>query len=243
MATATQVKNFIAMIAPIAKAQAQTHGNKIFASVCIAQACHESGYGTSAKMMNANALFGIKVGASAYKFGTAWKGAAYKTGTTEYYDGKTATRIVDWFRAYDSLSDATEDYYDMLCTAKRYKAALNCETPKECITAIVRGGYATGPSYATAIMSIIKTYKLTQYDHNVVPTDNPYTLTDRYMKKGSKSESVKWLQFELNKNGAGLAVDGHFGALTDASVRAFQKAHGLKVDGIVGKKTLNAMGA
>lgn len=246
MATATQVKNFIAMIAPVAVAQSKAHKHKIFASVCIAQACHESGYGTSAKMVNANALFGIKVGSSAYKFGNAWKDAAYKTGTTEYYDGKTATKIVDWFRAYDTIADATEDYYDMLCTAKRYRAALNCDTPKDCINAIVKGGYATGPSYATAIMRIIKTYNLTQYDHNtkvVVQDGNPWKLTSGYMKRGSKSESVKWLQYELNARGAALVVDGVFGRLTEDAVRDFQGKSRIKVDGIVGEETLKCLGA
>ena len=44
MASKIQIKNFIDMIAPIAQEQAKKHNNKIFPSVCIAQACHESGY-------------------------------------------------------------------------------------------------------------------------------------------------------------------------------------------------------
>lgn len=35
----------------------------------------------------------------------------------------------------------------------------------------------------------------------------------------------------------GVSADGWFGARTDAAVRAFQTAHGLKSDGIVGPKT------
>ena len=127
--------DFINMVAPIAVAQAAKHANALFPSVTIAQAAHESGWGTSAKMVKANALYGIKVGKSAWKFGTAWKGAAYKTGTTEYYDGKNPTKIVDWFRAYDNITDATEDYMDMLCHCQRYKKALNRKTPLESLTA------------------------------------------------------------------------------------------------------------
>ena len=81
--SAAQRATFLNMIAPIAVEQAKKHGFKIFASVCIAQAIHESGWGTSTKMVRANALYGVKVGKAAYKFGTAWKGKAYKTGTTE----------------------------------------------------------------------------------------------------------------------------------------------------------------
>ena len=155
---------FLNMIAPIAVRQALKHNNALFASVTIAQAIHESGWGTSKKMVNANALFGVKVGNSAYKFGTAWKGAAYKTGTTEYYDGKNPTKIVDYFRKYDSVEDATEDYMDMLCHCNRYKAALNRSTPAQSIVAIVAGGYATGPEYATRIMELINQNNLTVFD-------------------------------------------------------------------------------
>jgi hypothetical protein len=156
--------DFLNMVAPVAVVQAANHGSALFPSVTIAQAIHESGWGTSAKMVNANALYGVKVGKSAYKFGTAWKGAAYKTGTTEYYDGKNPTRIVDWFRAYANIADATEDYMDMLCHCQRYKAALNRKTPQESISAIVSGGYATGPDYARHIMDIINGANLTIFD-------------------------------------------------------------------------------
>lgn len=164
MATKIQIANFIETITPMAIRQCKAHGDKIFVSVCIAQACHESGYGTSKKMADANAVFGIKVGKSAYMFGSAWKGKAYKTGTTEYYDGKTATRITDWFRAYDSLEDSVCDYLDLLCGASRYRNALHQSSPEACINAIVKGGYATGPDYAKHIMSIIRTYHLDKYD-------------------------------------------------------------------------------
>ena len=156
--------DFINMMAPIAVEQAAKHDNKLFASVTIAQAAWESGWGTSSKMVRANALFGIKVGKSAYKFGTAWKGAAYKTGTTEYYDGKNPTKIVDYFRAYDSIEDATEDYMDMLCHCQRYKAALNCATPEESIKAIRKGGYATGPEYDQHVITVINSCNLKVYD-------------------------------------------------------------------------------
>lgn len=164
MATKAQQTAFINMIAPIAQAQAKKHNNQIFASVCIAQAIHESGWGTSAKMVKANALFGIKVGKAAWHFGTAWKGKGYKTGTTEYYDGKNPTKIVDYFRAYDSVADSVEDYFDMLCHCQRYKPALNRANPADCIKAIVAGGYATGPAYATKIIALIKSYNLAWYD-------------------------------------------------------------------------------
>lgn len=50
--------------------------------------------------------------------------------------------------------------------------------------------------------------------------------------KGSCGEYVKKLQRALN-----LVEDGKFGSLTEEAVKAFQKANGLKPDGIVGEKT------
>ena len=209
MATKAQQAAFVSMIAPIAQEQAKKHENKIFPSVCIAQAIHESGWGTAPKMVKANALFGVKVG-SGVKFGTAWKGAAYKTGTTEYYDGKTATRITDFFRKYDTVADSVEDYMDMLCTAKRYQKALNRSNPSECINGIVAGGYATGPAYAQSIISLIKKYNLSWYDSAVVPAaiayipGVTYTLqSDMYVRQSPNGAHIKFdsLTEDGKKNG------------------------------------------
>ena len=57
------------------------------------------------------------------------------------------------------------------------------------------------------------------------------------ISRGSKGEAVRTLQERLC-----LAVDGVFGAKTEAAVRAFQSAHGLTPDGIVGEKTWTALG-
>lgn len=164
MVTQAQVKDFISRIAPIAQKKAEGRDRWSLPSVCIAQCCCESEYGTSQKMIRANAILGIKVGKSKVHFGTAWKDKAYSTKTKECYDGKTYVNITDMFRAYDSEADAIEDYYDMLASCSRYKGCLNKTDPKDCITGIKNGGYATDPTYVTTIMSIIKTNNLTQYD-------------------------------------------------------------------------------
>ena len=243
MAITSAQKSFLDKIAPIAVRQSKKHDNKIFASVCIAQAIHETGWGQSKTMAANNGYFGIKVGKSAYHFGTAWKGAAYNTKTTEYYDPakQIATKINDWFRSYSTMEDSVEDYYDMLCHCQRYKPALNQKTPKECIEKIVAGGYATGPSYAQKIMELINKYELYKYDGVTMPLDNPYKLRSTLMKQGSAGESVKWLQWELNRNGANLVIDGKFGKLTKLAVLLYQKQNGLVQDGICGKITIKSL--
>jgi peptidoglycan hydrolase-like protein with peptidoglycan-binding domain len=71
------------------------------------------------------------------------------------------------------------------------------------------------------------------------------------LKKGSKGKEVKILQEFLNQNGFIIASTGPgspgketetFGPATDAAVKRWQKANGLKDDGIVGPVTWNAMG-
>ena len=164
MATQTQVKKFIEMIAPIAVEQCQNRIKKVLPSICIAQACCESAYGTSQKMVNANAVFGIKVGKSKNHFGHYWKEVAYSTKTKECYDGRNYTEITDMFRAYDSIEDAVGDYYDLLTVANRYKGCIGVTDPLKCITEIQKGPYATSPTYIATIMSIVKKYGLTKYD-------------------------------------------------------------------------------
>lgn len=243
MATATQRATFLATMAPIAVKQAKLHDGKIYPSVCLAQAIHESDWGTSKKMARANAVFGIKVGKSAWHFGKAWDGSAYNTMTTEYYDAakKVATRINDWFRAYKDLESATEDYMDMLCTCSRYRKALGQNSPKRCIEEIVAGGYATGPNYANAIMQIISVYNLTKYDAEDYESVNPYSLYSKIMKRGFAGESVKWLQWELTKRGADLIIDGKFGKITEEKVKIFQEENNLVPDGICGPKTIEKL--
>jgi hypothetical protein len=54
-------------------------------------------------------------------------------------------------------------------------------------------------------------------------------------------ENVRTIQYQLNAQGASLAVDGIFGPLTTAAVQNFQSTHGLLSDGIVGNRTWPAL--
>lgn len=242
MATIAQVQAFIRQIAPLAVAEYQK-GKKILPSVCIAQACCESAYGTSPKMVRANAVFGIKVGKAKYHFGAAWKDKAYSTKTKECYDGRTYTNITDMFRAYDSIADSVTDYYDMLCHCSRYKAAVGARDYRSTVTAIKNGGYATDPEYINTICSIISRYHLTQYD-GVDGTGSGSTqpIVSTILKKGSRGEEVKVLQKILAAKGYSVGnIDGIFGNKTLQAVKEFQASHGLVTDGVVGDKTWAAL--
>lgn len=69
---------------------------------------------------------------------------------------------------------------------------------------------------------------------------NPYPNSDRIIRYTSSlrpKEDAKWLQFELNKYGYNLKIDGCFGIKSVSALRDFQKKHNLKVDGKCGVNT------
>lgn len=77
----------------------------------------------------------------------------------------------------------------------------------------------------------------------VAPVVSEYkipTIT-RVLYFGTKGPDVETLQRYLNKLGSSLEVDGMFGNLTLAEVKAFQTKSGLVVDGYVGKLTNAAL--
>jgi hypothetical protein len=65
---------------------------------------------------------------------------------------------------------------------------------------------------------------------------------DLLLTVGDRGPDVLALQKRLNELGAGLKEDGVFGTGTRAAVMAFQGSHRLRPDGVVGARTLAALG-
>ncbi|MCA2211964.1 peptidoglycan-binding domain-containing protein [Jidongwangia harbinensis] len=61
------------------------------------------------------------------------------------------------------------------------------------------------------------------------------------VRRNDKGHPVPSLQYLLRERGHSVAVDGEFGPLTEAAVRAFQQQRNLAVDGIVGPQTWAAL--
>lgn len=136
-------------------AQEMQRKTGIPASVALAQAALESGFGKSLLAKEGKNLFGIKAGRS-------WKGKKLTLPTTEYYQGKPVRVMAKW-RKYDSYLDAFLDlarvYYNGL-----YDDALPYRRdPREFIH---RAGkvYATDPQYADKVIALIERYNLDKYD-------------------------------------------------------------------------------
>ena len=232
MASSAQQKQFILEIAYIIQEEAKKRGYKVCSPV-IAQACIESAYGTSSLGYRWHNYFGMKCGSS-------WKGKSINLSTKEEYSPGQLTTIRDNFRAYDSMEEGVKGYFDFIST-NRYANLKNASTAKEYLEFIKRDGYATSSSYVSTCMSCIGRHDLERFDWNQDPDKNPYKLSKRIVKMGDKGESVKWLQWELNRHGANLKIDGIFGNQTKLSVLLFQKQSGLIADGIVGPKTIAAL--
>ncbi|MGN0466507.1 MAG: glucosaminidase domain-containing protein [Lachnospiraceae bacterium] len=155
---------FVSYIGNLAREDMKKTG--ILASVTIAQAILESGYGKSGLAKNANNLFGIKAGKVWNS--AAWNGKVYKAVTKEYINGKYIT-IVDSFRFYDSWEKSVLDHSYYLRTAKngsklRYPGISTCRDYRRAAQIIKNGGYATAPNYVEVICNIIRTWNLTKYD-------------------------------------------------------------------------------
>lgn len=73
------------------------------------------------------------------------------------------------------------------------------------------------------------------------PNKNPYTEPTKNVRLNTKGNDARWLQFELNRRGYKLIVDGIAGQKTIEALKDFQQKNGLTVDGICGEKTRAAL--
>ena len=69
----------------------------------------------------------------------------------------------------------------------------------------------------------------------------PRPTPERLLTLGDRGPDVVAMQRLLNRLGAEVIEDGVFGTGTRAAVMAFQGAHGLRPDGVVGQQTLAAL--
>lgn len=76
-----------------------------------------------------------------------------------------------------------------------------------------------------------------------VESDNARTVAVAVISQGSRGETVKLIQQKLKRWGYyNGAIDGIYGSATKKAVKYFQSKNGLTADGIVGNKTLAALG-
>lgn len=178
----------------------------LYASVMIAQAIHESGWGQSGLSLSPHHnLFGIK---------GDYNGKSVTMRTWED-DGKGNPYYINAaFRSYPSYKESMEDNAKLLKNGVGWNPAIyqgtwkvNTQSYKDATKALT-GTYATDTRYADKLNAIIETYNLTQYDVKQVPvapqpnsTPTPSKITgDTYIVKSGDTLS------EI-ANRSGLSVD------------------------------------
>ena len=139
---------YIKQYAPMAIEQMQKY--KIPASITLAQGLLESGAGRSELALKSNNHFGIKCHDS-------WRGK--KT----YHDDDAKGEC---FRVYKSVADSYEDHSQFLSGRTRYASLFKLQITdyKAWARGLKKAGYATDPSYANRLISIIEDYELYKYD-------------------------------------------------------------------------------
>uniref|UniRef100_UPI003594655C muramidase family protein n=1 Tax=Carnobacterium alterfunditum TaxID=28230 RepID=UPI003594655C len=160
IADATTPAGFVNAISSYAKQVAAK--NDLYASVMIAQASLESGYGTSKLSTSPNYnLFGIK---------GSYNGNTVTMYTSEWSSSTGWIYIPQNFKKYPSYAESLQDNANLLKSGTSWNNGYysgawvsNSDSAYEA-TAWLQGRYATDPTYASKLNSIINSYNLTQYD-------------------------------------------------------------------------------
>lgn len=179
-------KAFIDLISPLAMEDMRTSG--ILASITIAQAILESGWGTSELAVNANNFFGMKKSLSGNTWpNSTWDGKSIYTKVTgeqkptgEYYE------ITADFRKYPEILDSIRDHNAYLSGAMngahlRYAGLVGEKNYRKAIQIIKDGGYATSLTYVDKVCNLIEKYNLSKYD--IIKEESGMKIVESIMTK------------------------------------------------------------
>lgn len=164
----TSERAFIEFIGRLAHEDMKASG--ILASITIAQACLESGYGTTDLAIKANNLFGMKTELSGRNWKSVWDGkSSYEKVTLEQTDEGHEYAVKALFRRYHSVKESVMDHSLYLIGAKkgdsnRYPGISGCRDYRDAAQIIKNGGYATDVRYVRKLCDLIETFGLTKYD-------------------------------------------------------------------------------
>ena len=153
----TQQEDFIKAIAPYCIKYAKQYGFKV-ASPAIAQACLESGYGTSSKAKHHN-YFGLKYRANRL---TVNNGTFIDGSSEQKLDGSYIPIIDQWFN-FDTMGKGVEGYFQFINIAN-YSKVKTANTPLQYLQEIKNAGYATSINYVTNVNNVINKWNLSKYD-------------------------------------------------------------------------------
>ncbi len=168
-ADALYTDEFLAIIGPMCTNDMRD--NKILASISVAQAIWESGWGRSTLAVEANALFGIR----AY---SGWDGKVYDSGEGVLYQNWDALyaakgrdyivtyQHIRFWRAYDSWQESVNDHSALFNNMSLYEPLRENYDYKDCARLLVELGYCGEPTYETVLIDMIESCNLEQYNYD-----------------------------------------------------------------------------
>jgi len=143
------IREFVDRMAPAAEYASAQSG--VPAKLILSQAALESGWGRREILRpdgsTSHNLFGIKATGG-------WRGDVVYAATTEYEDG-VARKVSEPFRAYESYAESFADYARLIGGSERYSDVLSAPSAEEAARRVQEAGYATDPSYADKLISIM----------------------------------------------------------------------------------------
>ncbi|MBG0818619.1 glucosaminidase domain-containing protein [Planomonospora sp. ID82291] len=130
------------------------------ASVTLAQAILESGWGRSTLSTRDRNYFGIKCSG-----GPAGRAAGCRDYPTTECGSGGCGKTTASFRTYRTAADSFADHGDFLASNRRYRAAFaHTGDPDRFAQEIAKAGYATDPAYPGKLTALMRTHGLYGYD-------------------------------------------------------------------------------
>ena len=232
-------QEFIEAIAKSVKKYASQYGICVYSPI-IAQACLESGYGTSELAKNANNFFGLK-----YRTGRcpSASGIYYKVGSEQNADGSYTSSAMEWVKAAN-LDLGVKCYFEFI-NISRYSNLKGITDPYKYLETIKADGYATSLNYVENVYNVIKSNNLTKYDKEEEKnvggnsplvdytriTHNKTAMTNKVNKKITIHHMAGNLSVETCANvfcgtrqassNYGIGTDGRVGLYVDEKDRAW----------------------
>lgn len=144
--------DFLRELAPSAIETAMAYG--VPASITMAQAIQESGWGRSGLARRYNNLFGVKAGRAKN---------AVEMKTDEFTDGKMHS-IRARFRTFTTPSEAVQHHGALLSADRRYAHAYENNSSWQTFLSYMAPVYASDPKYAQRVTWLIERYELDRWD-------------------------------------------------------------------------------
>jgi len=152
---------FIKEVAAGAIATQRAYG--VPASVTIAQAIDESGWGRSVLATRDNNLFGIK--------GSGPAGTDAQP-TQEFIDGRLVSTSAAFSR-YHSIAESIDAHGRLLATSGYFRQAMSDRHDPNAFAAALTGVYATDPAYGAKLIGLMQRYDLYRYDRGAAAVHQP----------------------------------------------------------------------